>query len=83
MKTEKNLIDDLSSEIHDIWIHWMKYMLPKVKVKSASDELRWKKQMKTKFKNLSNIEKQSDIEQATKILSILVKYIKKISVTTR
>jgi len=79
MKAEKNLLDDLSSEIHDIWVHWMKYMLPKVKVKSINDELRWKKQMKTKFKDLNDDERQSDIDQATKILSVLVKHIKKIS----
>lgn len=73
----RELLSDLS---HQIWIHWMKYqesvsklnnngewVIPKEKVD------RWKRQMETNYNDLSDKEKESDREQADKILKILNK----------
>lgn len=63
----------LASKVHDILSHWMEYMfscckqdmqdnyfIPLEKVK------RWTRQMKTKYDNLSESEKQSDREIVNK-----------------
>lgn len=75
--TARELLSDLS---HQIWVHWMKYqesvsnlnekgewVIPKEKVE------RWKRQMETNYNDLSDKEKESDREQADKILKILDK----------
>ena len=61
------MIEKMAEKVHDVWAHWMEYMftcckfdmqgncfIPLEKVK------RWKRQMKTKYKDLSESEKRSD-----------------------
>lgn len=62
---------------HEIWSHWMRYLfsacndgingtfIPTHKVE------RWKRQMNTPYKFLSEEEKESDREQADKVLNII------------
>jgi len=64
-------LEQLANLEHDSWSHWMKYLfsiskenedgsvtIPKDKVS------RWKKQMKTKYEDLSEKEKESDRKEA-------------------
>jgi len=76
---DSEMLEDLASEMHEIWVHWMKYLMPKVKVKASADEFRWKNQMKTKYKDLGDKEKQSDRDQAVEILSVFMKHVEKIA----
>lgn len=72
---QREKLADLS---HDIWAHWMRWQfycctqnedgsmtIPASKVK------RWQRQMKTSYQDLSEKEKDSDREQADKILQVL------------
>ncbi|MGX9686248.1 hypothetical protein ACTQ9L_03785 [Deinococcus wulumuqiensis] len=63
---------------HEIWSHWMRYLF------SVSHEnedgsvtidrenvIRWKRQMQTKYSDLTDNEKKSDRDQALKVISAL------------
>lgn len=79
MKFDKHIMkEEIADAQHEIWSHWMKYLfsqctensdgsisIPKDKVE------RWKRQMKTDYKDLSEKEKQSDLEQADKIIKLV------------
>lgn len=73
-----SVLEETSHEIHEIWTNWMTYLftesiknedgtytIPKDKVK------RWMNQMRTPYSQLSEKEKNSDREQAIKILEAL------------
>ncbi len=76
---EINLLREKVSEIqHEIWSNWMihlfsvstynddgSYTIPIEKVKH------WKRQISTPYKELAENEKDSDREQADKVLSII------------
>ena len=73
-----NMTRDKVAELaHDIWVEWMQYMLSKVDLVSKSDTngveyiLRWKRQMKTKFKGLPEAEKASDYEIADRYIKAI------------
>jgi len=63
---------------HEIWSHWMKYLF-EVSIQNQDGSVtipadkvnRWKRQMNTKYENLSNNEKNSDVEQARKVLKLI------------
>lgn len=69
-------VEVLADIQHDIWAHWMRYMfscgayedgnwiMPKDKVE------RWTRQMNTKYKDLSEKEQESDIDQANKFIHL-------------
>lgn len=70
--------EPLADISHDIWSHWMRWMftvgtfnedgtwtMPAEKVE------RWKRQMNTPYAELSEQERESDREQADKILKVL------------
>ena len=72
-------IEDLAAIQHEIWTHWMKYLfevsesnsdgsvnIPMDKVK------RWKQQMLKEYKDLSPREKESDLEQARKVMNLIL-----------
>lgn len=71
----RELLADIS---HEIWSHWMRYMFSiciqnedgSMKIPATRVE-RWKRQMDTKYNDLSESEKDSDREQADKILEVL------------
>lgn len=73
-----NMLEEIAALQHEIWSHWMKYLFD-VSIQNEDgtatipfDKVnRWKRQMNTKYRDLSDSEKISDIEQARKI----VKYI--------
>tara|TARA_R110000824_G_scaffold198961_1_gene382996 strand:- start:36 stop:287 length:252 start_codon:yes stop_codon:yes gene_type:complete len=65
--------DEKAKAVHDIWAHWMKYVL-EMKASptgpngtltlSNSDVKRWKRQMNTEFEDLTDEEKISDYKLA-------------------
>lgn len=70
--------EDIAEISHEIWSHWMRYQfqcctenkdgsltIPADRVK------RWTKQMNTTYNNLSEKEKDSDREQADKIIQVI------------
>lgn len=70
--------EKIASEMHEIWIHWMKYLFARCNRNEQSRlvipfdcEVRWKNQMGTLYDDLSESEKESDRHQADKIIAIL------------
>ena len=57
---------------HQQWQHWMKYMIDNISNGEAVE--RWKKQMKTDYKDLTEKEKDSDRVWADKVLQEITKY---------
>ena len=74
----KAILEILADKQHQIWAHWMKYLFL-VSVKNADGSYtipvasvhRWQRQMETDYNDLSEKEKNSDREQADKILRVL------------
>lgn len=72
------LREDLADLSHEIWAHWMAYLFsqceegPDGTVIIPQDKAdRWWRQAVTVYANLSEQEKESDREQADKILKVI------------
>lgn len=79
MSTEQdNIREKLADHQHQIWLHWMRYQfeccienqdgsvtIPYEKVQH------WKRQMETPYGKLSEQEKESDRQEADKIIRLL------------
>jgi hypothetical protein len=82
MNNEDEILEKIADLVHDQWIHWMKYLIYKkplsywddVEIETVQfdikDWLRWHKQMKTPYSNLTEKEKESDREWARKYIQI-------------
>ena len=78
---DKGSMRELVAEVqHEIWAHWMEYMFSQCeRVEDAkgvlqipSDKVyRWIRQMNTPYAELSDKERESDREQADKVLNVL------------
>lgn len=75
-----SLREYLAAIQHEIWINWMKYLFSVCMPKEdgsytipAEKVKHWKRQINTPYQNLTEKEKESDREQADKILNILLK----------
>lgn len=74
----KDNLEVLANQQHDIWSHWMKYLFS-VGTHNADGSYtiskenvdRWIKQCRTPYSELSESEKESDREQALKIMKVL------------
>jgi len=72
------LLEKLASVQHEIWAHWMTYLFS-VCIENSDGSYtipvekvqRWKYQIATQFDTLSELEKQSDREQAEKVLTLI------------
>lgn len=74
----EDLRERLASVSHDIWSHWTRWQFEVCQkqedgsiVIPADKVDRWSRQMYTDYKDLSEREKDSDREQADKILRVL------------
>jgi len=74
----KETIEELSHVEHASWSKWMKYLFSVSKenedgsVTIPKDKVnRWKKQMKTDYKDLTNKEKESDRKEVRKFIKVL------------
>ena len=75
----KNMREELAAIQHDIWAHWMHYLFsvsrqnPDGSYTIPADKVeRWLRQMETGYADLEEAERDSDREQADKILEWFV-----------
>ena len=75
---DSDLREQLAAMQHEIWAHWMRYQFSRCIVNadgsltSPADYVeRWRRQMETTYSQLPEPERESDREQADKILQIL------------
>ena len=83
MSSDNGLMDEeqrerVASIQHEIWSHWMQYLFSVSQEYSAGSmmipadkALRWHRQMHTPYADLTEKEKDSDRDQADKVLSVL------------
>jgi len=71
--------DLIANVIHEIWAHWMLYLFSKCKSNGDGSVtipselvIRWKRQINTPYKSLTEKEQESDKNQADKIINALV-----------
>lgn len=71
--------EELAALMHEIWRDWMKYLFSKGAVRGKDrahiiypqNVQRWKRQMHAPYDTLSEKEKDSDREQADKVLALM------------
>lgn len=71
----------LANLMHEIWAHWMKYVFARCWETLDADMVipfdfasRWQRQMDMDYEQLSEQDKESDRQQADKILAVLEEY---------
>ena len=72
------MLDKIADLQHEIWSHWMRYLF-EVSLQNddgtvtipADKVERWKRQMITKYVDLSDDEQNSDLDQARKIMGLI------------
>ena len=84
MSDRNELREALADVSHEIWAHWMRYQFSQMVgvvnhegawlAMRATQEMRWKRQANTSYADLSESEKQSDRDQADKILAVFDAY---------
>jgi len=67
----EELREKLADLEHEQWAHWTKYMLDNLTDENIA---RWRKQIKTDYKDLSEKEKDSDRTWADKVLKTITKH---------
>jgi hypothetical protein len=77
MKELEDCKEELAELSHEIWSHWMKYLFSKCNREIGGSLIpdsfveHWKRQIDIKYKDLTEQEKDSDREQADKIIKLL------------
>lgn len=77
----KNLLEDLAALEHKQWAHWTEYMLNRIEgIEKANLNPKqqiedWRRQIKTKYQDLTEKEKDSDRVWARKTIEIILKHI--------
>lgn len=71
IKNYCDLLEKVAAQEHDQWSHWTKYMLDNYTPENIE---RWRRQIKTAYKDLSEKEQKSDIKWARKVLEICYKH---------
>ena len=76
--TDEELIEELAAVMHRSWSHWMRWIFQVCKWNEDGSVLipaeyvtRWKRQMATDYADLTEREKDSDRNQAQKIMDVL------------
>ncbi len=73
--TTKELIEKLSDYMHNVWSNWYLYQR---KFTNKENEIRWSNQSITKYKNLSEEDKEKDRKFAREILKLLEKHLQEL-----
>lgn len=73
------MIEDFAKVAHESWSGWMKYLFSKSNTESDGTVVipkklveRWKRQMNTDYKDLSEKEKKSDREEAKRYIAVII-----------
>lgn len=81
VKMKKEIIEEHADFAHSAWSGWMKYLFSKTTSNEDGSETipkeltdRWRRQLKTSYKDLPEDEKESDRDEAIKVLKIVQKY---------
>ena len=81
--TDEVMIEAIAAVQHEIWSHWMRYLFsqcpelgetvsaPGTRFIPADKVERWMRQMETPYAELSEKEKESDRDQARKVMEAL------------
>ena len=77
---DPNIRENIAAVQHEIWSHWMRYLFSQCQktidggnmIIPSSSVNRWKRQMETDYNDLTKKEQRSDLEQADKVLSVLI-----------
>lgn len=71
------MIEKLADTQHKIWAQWMSYLFEVSRLNEdgsvtipADKVAHWKRQIETQYAELSDEEKESDLEQANKMMSV-------------
>lgn len=77
---KKQLVELLAEYAHTQWSGWMKYLFEKCETNINNDVVipqwavqRWKRQIETNYKDLSESEKESDRKEAIGMLEVIEK----------
>ena len=77
---ERSVTERLAEYAHEAWSGWMKYMFEKSSMDSDGSivippelVMRWNRQMTTKYKDLPEDEKNSDRQEARRMVAIFCK----------
>ena len=63
-------VERIAAVQHEIWSHWMRFLFGEcVVIAPAELERRWRRQMNTPYAELTEEEKESDREQARKVIN--------------
>ena len=71
--------EEIAAVQHAIWSHWMKYLFSVSDTDSGCETIpadeanRWKRQVNTPYSELKEKEKESDRDQADKVIAVLKK----------
>lgn len=78
-KAEKHVLEQVADYAHESWSHWMRYLFSKSCKQSDGSVVipaelvaRWQRQKETPYHALSEVEKESDRNQARNILPFLM-----------
>lgn len=81
VKMKKEIIEEHAAFAHKAWSGWMEYLFSKSTSNGDGSETipkelvdRWKRQLKTDYKDLPEDEKESDRDEARKVLKIVDKH---------
>ena len=62
-----DIIERLAAHEHEQWAHWTRYMLDNLTEENIA---RWRQQIETDYKDLSESEKESDRQWARKAIEV-------------
>ena len=81
VKMKEEIIEEHADFAHSAWSGWMKHMFSKTTSNEDESETipkelvdRWERQLETDYKDLPEDEKESDRDEARKVLKIVQKY---------
>ena len=70
-RSRRDLLEILADLEHRQWAHWTRYMLDNYTLENVE---RWRRQLQTEYKDLSEPEKDSDITWASTVLFHMDEY---------
>lgn len=81
VKMKEDIIEEHADFAHSAWSGWMKFLFSKTTSNEDGSETipkkladKWKRQLETDYKDLPEDEKESDRDEARKVLKIVQKY---------
>lgn len=76
---EDELTEELADLEHKQWIHWMEYLIDNITDENIE---KWKKEIKTPYKELSEKGKDSDREWARKAIGIMQQHSEEVDISS-